>query len=620
MRNPHRSRPVFAAFAALAALALGAACDGRPAQSQGTSRADAPPSPNEPLVAELDLSSGVPEAPAMQLFGPSRRRTHFDWVLALRALPDAANVRGLLVHVGPGIGLPRAAELGRLLGEARERGLPVVCHGDEYDQAALLLAAQGCSRTWVSPAGGVDAVGIAMELVFMRELFEKLHVQVDMLQVGKYKGAAEPFTRDDSSPEARASYQRALGSIRHAWIDGITQGKKNPALAGVVEDGPYSAPGAKAVGLIDAVGFASEARADVTQRAGVSYVSSRFGADAVPGASREISELLRAISGGEGVGVPHVAVVRASGAISMASSGSPFGGSEGIAESDLGAMLHDLTRDESVKAVVLRIDSPGGSALASDLLWKRLMDLRAKKPLVVSVGSYAASGGYYMACAGTKIFAESTSIVGSIGVVGGKFAVGKTLEQVGIHVETITANEDPNLAARAAYMSMFSGWDEPTRARMLASMTDVYDLFLARISESRGLALDSIAKSAEGQLFGGADAKERGLIDAVGGLREAITAALELSGLPADAPIEAVGAPPGLFGLLSGDESDDEGNPSAALAQRAAAEAVARAAVTSIAPGLSELPPELHTFVASAWPLVRGERTLAALPFALRLR
>jgi protease-4 len=273
-----------------------------------------------------------------------------------------------------------------------------------------------------------------------------------------------------------------------------------------------------------------------------------------------------------------------------------------------------------VKAVVLRIDSPGGSALASDLLWKRLMDLRAKKPLVVSVGSYAASGGYYMACAGTKIFAESTSIVGSIGVVGGKFAVGKTLEQVGIHVETITANEDPNLAARAAYMSMFSGWDEPTRARMLASMTDVYDLFLARISESRGLALDSIAKSAEGQLFGGADAKERGLIDAVGGLREAITAALELSGLPADAPIEAVGAPPGLFGLLSGDESDDEGNPSAALAQRAAAEAVARAAVTSIAPGLSELPPELHTFVASAWPLVRGERTLAALPFALRLR
>jgi hypothetical protein len=232
MRNPHRSRPVFAAFAALAALALGAACDGRPAQSQGTSRADAPPSPNEPLVAELDLSSGVPEAPAMQLFGPSRRRTHFDWVLALRALPDAANVRGLLVHVGPGIGLPRAAELGRLLGEARERGLPVVCHGDEYDQAALLLAAQGCSRTWVSPAGGVDAVGIAMELVFMRELFEKLHVQVDMLQVGKYKGAAEPFTRDDSSPEARASYQRALGSIRHAWIDGITQGKKNPRARG----------------------------------------------------------------------------------------------------------------------------------------------------------------------------------------------------------------------------------------------------------------------------------------------------------------------------------------------------------------------------------------------------
>lgn len=617
-RRPHRCAAL--PFLALLGALFGVGCEGRPVRAEATATDPGGPHPNEPVVGEIDLASGVPEAASAQLFGPSRQRTHFDWVERLRALPDDPNVRGLLVHVGPGIGLPRAAELGRLLGEARERGTPVVCHGDEYDQAALLLAAQGCSRTWVSPAGGVDAVGIAMELVFLKELFEKLHVEVDMLQVGKYKGAAEPFTRNDSSPEARESYQRALGSLRRAWIDGITQGRKRPELAGVVEDGPYSAPGAKAAGLIDEVGYGSEARAEAMRMADVSYVTSRFGAGDTSGSSKEIAELLRVLSGGEGVGVPHVAVVRASGAISMSSSPSPFGGSEGIGEAELGRTLHDLTRDDAVKAVVLRIDSPGGSALASDLLWKRLMELRGQKPLVVSIGGYAASGGYYMACTGTKIFAEPTSIVGSIGVVGGKFAVGKTLEQVGIHVETITANEDPTLAARAGYMSMFSGWDDPTRARMLASMTDVYELFLARVSEGRGLAHDAVARSAEGQLFGGADAKERGLIDGLGGLREAITTALDLAGLPADAPVEAVGESAGLFGLLAGDGAEDDGAPGAALASARAEETLRRTALGALVPALAELPPEVRTFVASAWPLVEGERTLAALPYLVRVR
>jgi protease-4 len=264
MRNPHRSRPVFAAFAALAALALGAACDGRPAQSQGTSRADAPPSPNEPLVAELDLSSGVPEAPAMQLFGPSRRRTHFDWVLALRALPDAANVRGLLVHVGPGIGLPRAAELGRLLGEARERGLPVVCHGDEYDQAALLLAAQGCSRTWVSPAGGVDAVGLAMRSsLFMRtELLRRGSRSTSTcFQVGKYKGAERALhPRRRRAPRPARRYQRALARpSAHAWLDGITQGQEAPRWrAGRPKTDPTRAGRApRPAGSSTRVGFAT---------------------------------------------------------------------------------------------------------------------------------------------------------------------------------------------------------------------------------------------------------------------------------------------------------------------------------------------------------------------------
>ncbi len=183
--------------------------------------------------------------------------------------------------------------------------------------------------------------------------------------------------------------------------------------------------------MIDAVGYPDEARDDAKKLAGAD--ARRDAASAT--ASRQAagaawSGMLRALAGSSHGGAPHVAVVTASGSIAMSSSPSLLGGSEGITEHELGKVLGKLTGDASVKAVVLRIDSPGGSALASDLLWKKLRKLAAEKPLVVSIGDMAASGGYYLACAGTKIVAEPTSIVGSIGVVGGKFALGRALDEI----------------------------------------------------------------------------------------------------------------------------------------------------------------------------------------------
>ena len=293
----------------------------------------------------------------------------------------------------------------------------------------------------------------------------------------------------------------------------------------------------------------------------------------------------------------------------------PFGGSEGITERDLGRTIARLTTDATTKVVVLRIDSPGGSALASDLLWKKLMALREKKPLVVSVGGMAASGGYYLACAATKVLAEPTSILGSIGVVGGKLTVGDALEQFGVHVETVAASPDPQKAARAAYMSPFSPWDAPTRAKVLASMTSVYDLFLSRVAEGRGVDVAKVSVSAEGQVFGGADAKERGLVDELGGLSDALKLARDLAKLPEDAPLEVVGEQAPLFDLFDGDGDGDEESARAAVAARA--ERVARDALTE---PLRALFPEVQTFVASVRPIVEGERTLVALPYVLSVR
>src|SRR6185437_5758479 len=174
----------------------------------------------------------------------------------------------------------------------------------------------------------------------------------------------------------------------------------------------------------------------------------------------------------------------------------------------------------------------------------------AEKPLVVSVGDMAASGGYYLSCAGTKIVAEPTSIVGSIGVVGGKLALGKALDEIGVHAETIAAAPDPKKAARVGYMSNFASWDEPTRERVLDSMKAVYDLFLRRVAEGRGTTVDAIAPAAEGRIFGGVEAKEHGLVDDVGGLSDAIDLAIKLAGLPKDTPVEIVDEPSGLLEML----------------------------------------------------------------------
>jgi protease-4 len=600
--------------AALAGAATG--CEGRPRSTTSTSTSRGPA---VDTVVEIDLSRGAPESAPAGLFGPTRGRTHPELVQSIRSARGRATTKGFFVKLGTANqGLARAAEIGRLLGEIRKQGKPVVCHADDLNNASLMLASMGCDRIWVSPAGGVESVGIAAELIFANRLLQKLNVEVDFLQVGKFKGAMEPFTRDSASPEARQSVEGALRGLRTAWLENIAKGRGKPEIADLAEDGPFSPEEAKAKGLIDAVGYLDEARDDVKKTASTEEVTVRFGGgQGNEPVSRGLVDVLRALAGTGGTSEPHVAVVPATGAIAMGGApASPLSGSDGITERELGKLITRLTADKATKAVVLRIDSPGGSALASDLIWKRLMKLRADKPLVISVGGMAASGGYYLACAGTKIIAEPTSIVGSIGVVTGKFAVGKALAEFGVTTESVATATDPQKAARATYMSPFQGWDEPTKQKVLTSMQSVYDLFLRRISEGRGQPVEKIAESAEGRIFGGVEAKDRGLVDQLGGLTDAIALARDLGHLPEDAPVELVGDPSGLLDFLGGPEgSDDDDARAEAMAQSAR-----RAATDALLPQMGALVPEVTSFVGSMAPLVSGERTLAAMPYGLMVR
>jgi protease IV len=247
-----------------------------------------------------------------------------------------------------------------------------------------------------------------------------------------------------------------------------------------------------------------------------------------------------------------------------------------------------------------------------------LMKLRKKKPLVVSIGDMAASGGMYLACTGDYIFAQPMSIVGSIGVVGGKIAVGDALEKIGIHAETFAANDKkPGAASRAAYESLLTRWDEPTRARVLETMTSIYDLFLARVSEGRStrgrtIPRERIAESAEGRIFGGREGKARGLVDEIGGLGAAIAKARELAKLPEDAHVAVVGDRPTFLDAL------DPGGSAEDASERRVEQKLQ--AIVSPFAILDRAAPEIVPFVSSLAPLAEGERAVVAVPFAITVR
>jgi protease-4 len=602
--------PVVAAAVLASAGAVG--CDGR--HRAGSSAGASHDEPRAgPAIAVLDLSDGVPEQPPTGLLGLSSKGASFDELVnEVERLGRDKDVRGLLVRLGTArIGLARAQEIGTMLGALGAR-LPVWCHADDLSNGTLYLAARACKRIWLAPATSVDAVGLAAQTVYFHKLLaEELGLDVDFLQVGKYKGAEEPFTRDGPSPEARASLQSTLSDMRAVWLDGLRQAR--PAMAEATpEDGPYSARTAKELGLVDDVGYFDEAREALEKDAGAVRAEVKLGGGAASGGGDDLSDVLRAIAG-ESLGTAPVALLRADGAISMEGGGGLLSEGGGIVERRMVRTLVRLEHDDDVKAVVLRIDSPGGSALASDLLWHELMRIRAKKTLVVSIGSMAASGGYYLASTGALIFADDTSIVGSIGVVGGKVAADRALEKIGVHAETIAAKAgDPRAATRAAYESLLMPWDDATRERMRSTMTGIYELFLARVAEGRNIPVERVAASAEGRIFSGREGKTRGLVDELGGLTEAIARARSLAGLSADARVNVVGESSGLLDALGEDQPQGSagGIPPRPLA-----------VVGGVAAELIDrLGPELVPFAESMAPLGQHERVLCALPFALTVR
>ncbi len=599
------------ALGAIALLATGA-CRGRPRSGPvtKTKQSSAFLSLSSKKVVEFDLTGGVPEGTDGGGFFPlPANRTFTGLVRAFERAARDQDAKGVLVRLGGArLGYSKSEEIARLLTGLRDAGKPVVCHAHALSNATTMLVLKACDRLWLSPAGEVETVGLAGQVVYFKGALDKFKIRADFVRAGKYKSAVESFTNDGPSDAARKSTTGVLRSIRKTWLDTTKKTtRKVKDLGKSMELGPWSAREAKQRGFVDELGYESEALADAKQRAGAERVKALFGKSSAPEEGPNFGEMIRILAGAdEGSGRPHVAVVVAEGAITM-QSGGLFGG--GITAKAMEKVLRRLKKSDAAKAVVLRIDSPGGSALASDLIWHELMELKKKKPVIVSIGSMAASGGYYIACPADRIFAERSSIVGSIGVFGGKLALGEALGEYGITSATFPAADDPDAQARATYLSGLTRWDEKTKQRVQKNVLDIYRLFLERVATGRGQTPAQVKKSAEGRIWSGTQGLNRKLVDELGGLSEAIAEAKKRASLDERAPVVLEGGRESLLdALLVGDSASERQIAEAALrasSQRAMAQ---------------QLPQQWRPFLASISPLMYGERTVAALPLAFRLR
>lgn len=497
----------------------------------------------ERVVREIVFDGAPAESPERSLFSP-RRATVLEVIDAIDAAREDEQVGGLFLRIGALEGAwGRLRDLLEALAAFRESEKPVHCYLEATDNAGYALAARACDRISMTPAGMLDTVGIAAHAFFARRLLDNIGVRADVLQMGRYKGAAEPFVRDDMSDELRESLGALVDDLHADLIDALVSGREIEARRAqeILDAGPYDSAGALEAHLIDDVAFDDEARAHVRRAANAErIVRVEFGPEEE---ALDLEGVLRALSGGaedQASSGPRLALVHLSGTIVDAEESGPGSGRSG----PFVRHMRELADDDDVRAVVLRIDSPGGSALASDRMWHAVRRCAAHKPVIVSLGDTAASGGYYIATAGTVILAHPTSVVGSIGVIGGKADLSSLMDRIGLSAEIISRG------ANAGWSSPTRGFTDGERRVLLRSMSSTYRRFVRRVSDGRGLEREDVERVAQGRVWSGRRGLEHRLVDRAGGLRAAIALARERGELDDDAPIDLWPREQGLLQMI----------------------------------------------------------------------
>lgn len=496
----------------------------------------------------IKLDGGIVERESFSSFsftGGSRGTELRRLAERLRALAKNEQLQGLLLRVEQlQISLPDLVELRAAMADFRAAKKQLHCHVENaVNETYLLLTA--CDKIGLAPLGSILIAGPAAMPVHVKSLLDKLSIQADFIHVGAYKGAAEPLTRDAPSPEMQETLREILDRRYQTMVDDIAAARRLDAgtVKALIDTALFQSEAAKAAKLVDDV-VAWEAFRDATKSPWTKLDIEPDDNDQLQ-AMVKVARFLGAMPPERPLG-DHIAVVYALGNIIDGDGDGVLGARQEIASHTLVAALRALTADNSVKAVVLRIDSGGGSAQASELIWSAIEELKAKKPVVVSMSDVAASGGYYIAAGATKIFAHANTLTGSIGVVGGHIAPAAALAKLGVHTYPMGRGK------HATMLASLAPWTEEQKALMRAHMEAVYKTFVERVAKGRNKTVAQVLPIAQGRVWTGAKALELGLVDAIGGLDDAIAEARKLAKVAPDTALEIYPPAPTLRDVLAG--------------------------------------------------------------------
>ena len=473
------------------------------------------------LWLSVPLGRGLAERSRATL--GANRNVGFTFLDVLRSLDRVAEdprISGVVLRF-QGSGPHRfnqAAAVRRRVDRLREAGVPVVAWAESLTAAQLWIAS-GATRVWLPESGVVQLVGLRTDQFFLKDLLDKLDVEPEVVHVGRYKSAGEVATRRSMSPEQREQVEAWQSHLYRELVGAIASGRglEPDAVRERIDRGPYAAAAAREAGLVDGFLYADELEEALRPL-------SRDGDSSREVAILELAGYLRGVVLDPGwrplwKHLPRLAYVVATGNVVRGASRS------GIGSESMSRLLERVREDAETTGVVLRVDSPGGDAVASDLLYRAVELTAREKPVVVSMGEVAASGGYYLAAAAHAIWIEPGSLTGSIGVVGGKLNLEGLYRRLGI------GRDGVEMGARAGLYSDARGFTPDERRAVGDEMQAIYDVFLKRVAAGREMPVEAVERVAQGRIWSGRDALDVGLVDVLGGPLEAIDDARRRAGI-----------------------------------------------------------------------------------------
>ena len=495
----------------------------------------------ERVVLTLDLREAPEEVgasdPLAWWFRGKRALTQGELLLVLDRAARDPRVAGLVARLdGEGPGLAQIQELRDGVAALRERGKFALAFADSFGELSPgtigYYLATAFDEIHLQPLGFVGLTGVAIETPLARELFDELGVTFQIETRGEYKSAAEPFTRSELSPASREMLEALADDVIAQIARGIAsgRGKDEAEVRRLIDGGPYLPDEAVAGGLVDTLSYHDEVVDRALARAGdgaATLTAAEYAARLEP----------EEVDGDDGLVV--VALVQGTGRIVRGESEAPLVGSVLMGADTVAEALSDAADDPAVAAILFRIDSPGGSPVASEAIAREVRRaVAAGKPVIVSMGNVAASGGYWIAMDASRIVAAPGTLTGSIGVIAGKPVVTGLSEELGVNWGTVRRG------ANASMFSLLEGYGPAGRARLEAFLDATYGAFIAGVARGRDLPEEEVRAAAQGRVWTGEQAAELGLVDELGGLPRALEVARETLGLGADEPVELRRFPP----------------------------------------------------------------------------